>query len=136
MLSRVLFLLFTLFSHTVYAYDAPIEIIEYMDNTKIIAFINEADINTTKAWQPADGAPPLTIHGALKAIEKQASAYPELQDCVLSEIKLKPIPHHEKYWHYIVKMTSVHNTKSQAHYVIVLMNGKVFPGLKEPQMLK
>lgn len=136
MLPRVLVLLFTLFSHNLYAYEAPIEIIEYMDNTKIIAFINEADMNKSQDWQPADGVPPLTINGALKAIEKQASAYPELKDTVLTEIELKPIPRHEEHWHYIVKMKSKYNQKSKPHYVIVLMDGKVFPGLKEPEMLK
>jgi len=136
MLSRPLFLVFLFFSHNLYAYEAPLEIIEYMDNTKIIAFIDEADMNKTKDWQPTDGVPPLTINGALKAIKKQASAYPELEDTVLSEIELKPIPRHEQHWHYIVKMKSKHNTKSQTHYVIVLMDGKVYPGLKEPEMLK
>jgi len=137
MFLRLLPLLLLLPSANTYANKFPIEIIEYLDNTKIVAFINEKDMEKTLAWSPADGTtPPLTMENALKAIQKYTATDSALTHAALQEIELKQIPHHEKQWHYLVEMKTKDADKSESHYLIVLMNGKVLPGLQEPDGIK
>ena len=137
MFLRLLPLVFLLLSANTYAYKFPTEIIEYIDNTKIVAFINENDLQKTLPWSPRESVtPPLTMENALKAVQKYAAADSTLSHAALGEIELKQIPHHEKLWHYLVQMKTQSNEKSESHYLIVLMNGKVLPGLKEPEVIK
>jgi len=136
MLLRLLFPLFILFSTAIQANDFPIEIIEYLDNTKIVVFIDKSELDTSSKWSPFKESMPLTMVDTLKYIQKYTASNPELLNASLTSIELKQIPHHEKYWHYLVKMKSRTNGHTQRHYFIVLMNGKVIAGLREPQMLK
>jgi len=136
MLLRVLPLLLIIFSGNIQASEFPIEIIEYIDNTKVVAFINESDIDRKLPWLPFKGALPLTVVDALKAIQEYVASDPELMNATLTEIELKQIPRHEGYWHYMVKMKTQINNKSLPHYFIVLMNRKIIQGLREPETLK
>jgi len=136
MLLRVLPLLLIIFSGNIQASEFPIEIIEYIDNTKVVAFINESDIDRKLPWLPFKGALPLTVVDALKAIQEYVASDPELMNATLTEIELKQIPRHKGYWHYMVKMKTQINNKSLPHYFIVLMNRKIIQGLREPETLK
>lgn len=134
---RLLALLFLLLlSSKIYAIEFPVEIIEYLDDVKVVAFINESDIDKSLRWNPAQGKVPLGIDDALKAIREHVAADPELKQASLTGIELKQIPHHSGYWHYMVKMKTRVNNRNQAHYFIVLMNGKVIPGIREPESVK
>ena len=135
MRSRLLPLLLML-SGNIQAFEFPIEIIEFIDNARVVASINESDIDKTSYWHPFEGAPPLTMTDALDAIHEYLAADPDLSNATLSGIELKQIPHHEKYWHYLVRMQSRATDKPGFRYFIVLMNGKVIPGLREPQTVK
>lgn len=136
MLSRALFLLLILFSGTIQANEFPIEIIEYTGNTKIVAFFNESDIDKKLHWMPVEGAPPLTITDALVRIREHVAADPELVGATVTEIDLKQIPRHAGHWHYLVKMKGLVDSRMHAHYFIVLMNGKIIQGLREPESIK
>jgi hypothetical protein len=46
-----------------------IEIIEYFDDVKVIAYINKSDIDDNSQWTPLEGPPPLTINEAVHAIQ-------------------------------------------------------------------
>ena len=136
MLLRMLALPLVLFSVTVHASEFPIEIIEYVDQTKVVAFINEEDIDRTVAWVPFEGPPPLTIADALALVQKFIAPDAEMAGSRLTEIELRRIPHHEIHWHYVVRMKAHTRDKPRSWFFIVLMNGKIIPGLQEPQAIK
>ncbi len=136
MLSRTLPLLLILLSGNLSAYEFPVEIIEFFDNTKVVAFVNEGDIDKSRYWVPFEGPPPLAVVDALKAIREHIASDPEMTNASLTGIELKQIPHHEKYWHYLVKMRSHADDRLHSSYFIVFMDGKVIPGIREPETLK
>lgn len=136
MLLRILPLLFFLFSGNLQASQYPVEVVEFIDNIRVVAFINEADIDKTLSWIPFEGSPPVTVGGALGAIKGYVAADPEFAKMELTEIELKQIPHHQSYWHYLVRIKTTLEGKSRSHYFIVLMNGKVIQGIREPSSIK
>lgn len=136
MLLRMLLLPLVLFSVTVHAAEFPIEIIEYVDETKVVTFINEEDIERTVGWVPFESPLPLTIADALALVQKFIAPDPEMAGSQLTEIELRRIPHHEIHWHYVVRMTAHTRDKPRSWFFIVLMNGKVIPGLAEPEGIK
>ena len=141
MLSRMLsplllLLLLVLFSANVLAQEFPIEVFEYIDNTRVVAFVNEADIDKTLHWTPFEGPLPLTLTDALKAIQSYVATDPDLANAVLSGVELKQVPHHEGYWHYLVRMKTFADGRPTSHYFIVLMDGKIVSGIKEPETFK
>lgn len=129
-------LLLLLFSANVQSYEFPVEIFEYVNDEKVVAFINESDIDASTSWIPSDGAPPVTIANVVNAIRKYIAPDPKLSGATFSEIELKQIPHHEKHWHYLVKMKSRTGGHAHYHYFVVLMSGKIIPALKEPESFK
>lgn len=136
MLSRILPLLLILFSGLARAYDFPIEVIEFIDDAKVVAFVDETDIDEALDWTPFEGSPPLTIAGALAAIREHIATDKNLADATFAEIELKQLPNHPKHWHYLVKMRSQESDAPHSIFFIVLMNGKVITGIREPQSLK
>lgn len=131
-----LMLLLLLFSGKALAFDFPIEVTEYIDSTKIVAYINKNDINKKLQWAPFDGPPPLSIADALQAVHKYIKLDVDFSNTSLTGIELKRIPHHEKSWHYIVRIKYKTNGVMQPHFFIVLMDGKVISALKEPDSIK
>jgi hypothetical protein len=125
-----------LFSARLPALGFPVEIIESVDNSRVVAFLSEADIEQAINWVPFSGGPPLAIADALKAVRQQIAADPELSGAELTEIGLRQIPHHEQHWHYLVKLQTRSGDRVIAHYFIVLLDGKVIRGLREPQAVK
>jgi hypothetical protein len=136
MRARLLPLILLLASGKLPATDFPIEVIEFIDNARVVAFLDATDIDTSSHWQPFAGPPPLSMTDALTAIHGHIADDPELADATLSGIELKRIPHHENYWHYLVRLQARPGIKPHARYFIVLMSGKVLPGLREPEPVK
>jgi len=129
-------LLFLFFSGSAQSYDFPIEVFEYINNEKVVAFINEDDIDASTSWLPTEGAPPVTIANVVSTIQKYIKPDPKLTNATFSEIELKRIPRHEKHWHYLVKMKTGTGGQAHYHYFVVLMNGKIIPALREPESFK
>lgn len=141
MLSRLPGLLFLFFpllilcSKPVWASDFPIEIIEYVDDARIVAFVQKDELDPAYVWEPTEGAPKLTIEGALQAVNTFIAEDPAIQGAQLEEIKLEQIPNHKGYWNYLVKMqTTNHDTHHS--FFVVLMDGKVIPAIREPDSFK
>jgi hypothetical protein len=135
-ITRVLSVILFLLSTTIQAVEYPVEVIEYLDNTKIVAFLNESDIKKTPQWTPLSSEPPLTIAGAIDAVQKHIKPVKDLSKMNLLGIELKQIPHHKNYWHYVVKTRTKSGDLPVSHYFVVLMNGKVIPAIKEPESVK
>ncbi|HFD31533.1 MAG TPA: hypothetical protein ENJ28_02305 [Gammaproteobacteria bacterium] len=135
MLLRLFPVVILLFSKSLFAYESPIEIIEYIDNVKVVAFISKADIKDTPAWSPFKSKPPLSIEKALNKV-KLFLHKNDLQNITMHEIELKRVPHHNESWHYLVKLSYKLNSEVHNHYFVVLMSGKVIAALKEPESIK
>ncbi len=126
-----------LVSQQAFAAHFPLVIIEPFDETKIVIYVSETDIEQSPAWTPADGAPPLTIEKLIRDINRYKTRDPRLAGAIVHEIELKPIQHHEKQnrWYYLVQMKTTKN-KPHRHYLAVLMNGKILSAVKEPESYK
>ena len=130
---RNLFLTLFVFSSNVYAYQPKIEIFEQFDNLRMVAFIEEKDINNSPEWTPGLSPIPLTVSGAIQAVAKltKASNAPD----AIKEIEIRPVPNFEKHWHYLIKVDN-EAMNSKYNIYVVLMNGKVIPAIIEPQGYK
>ncbi len=120
-------------SANAYALHPKIEITEQFDNLKMIAFIGEEDINDNPEWNPGINAPPLTVIEAIQAVNDFNKKPIKPGD--IREIEIRPVPKHEKYWHYLIKIAN-DEMKSMYSVYVVLMNGKVIPAIIEPQSYK
>lgn len=136
MLKKILLLLMLLSSSHVLAVEFPIEISEYIDDVKIDAYINREDLNNTSQWTPFESSPPLTINQALTAILNDENAAIDFNNSTVVGIELKPVPRHKSYWHYLVKIKTVSEDKSEPHFFVVLMDGKVISAIREPDSIK
>lgn len=128
--------LMLLVSGKLFAYDFPIEILEYVDDVRIVAHINKKDISADRQWSPFEAAPPLSIKDALNAVEQQIKTGTDYQEVSLSGIELKRIPHHKAHWHYLVRINHRVDGEIRSHFFVVLMDGKVIPAIREPESVK
>jgi hypothetical protein len=119
-----------------HSFDFPVEIFEYVDNARIVVFINEGDIVDSANWEPFKGSPPLSVEKVISSLHKYIGGKEEYANIKLEEIEVRRIPHHENKWHYMVKMKTYNNDKTQYHYFVVLMNGKIITALREPESVK
>lgn len=136
MAKKLLPLLFLLMSGKVLAYDFPIEVVEYVDDVKIVAYIDKNDIKKTPQWVPFESKPPLSIYDALLAAKKYMISNAEFVENKLIGIELKRIPHYEDNWHYLVKVKYKVGDNIQPHFFVVLMDGKVISALRKPEAIK
>ncbi|MBE9568872.1 MAG: hypothetical protein IMF14_09255 [Proteobacteria bacterium] len=125
-----------LVSSKLFAVEFPVEVSEYIDDVKIDAYINKKDINEQSKWTPFKTAPGLSVDAALAAVDKYINTRTEFKDTRLISIELKPIPHYEAYWYYLVKTKSAVSNEIKPHFFIVLMDGKVVSAIKEPDAIK
>jgi len=133
---NLMVLLLVLFSGKALGYEFPIEVTEYIDDVKVVVYINKSDISHEAKWIPFEHSPPLSIGDALQAVEKYVNSRNDFSALELTGIELKKIPHHEAHWHYLVKTNVKVSDKVQAHFFVVLMDGKVISALKEPDSIK
>lgn len=130
-----LLLLLSILSGT--AQSSTIEIIERFDELKLVAFVNEGDIEDYPLWHPLTEVPPLSISAAIQAINDLYKVNgTELVVESIKEIELRKLPHYEKYWHYLVKVKSADTESVKYQVYVVLMNGKVIPALLETESYK
>jgi hypothetical protein len=134
--TRWLSLLLVLVSARLPAAEFPVEVIESFDNSRVVAFFNETDIDAAPAWTPSTAPPPLEVGAALQAVRNAGAGDPRLAGAELAKIELRRIPRHEQHWHYVVKLETHGAEHTVAHYFFVLMDGRVIRGLREPQAVK
>jgi len=118
------------------AYELPIEIFEYVDNTKVVAFIHESDLGEATRWHPFKEAPPLAVKDVATAVDSYIKVTDTLKGAILEEIVLRKMPRHEGQWHYMVKLKTEKDDVTRYHYLVVLMNGKIIPAMREPESIK
>jgi hypothetical protein len=133
---KIVVLSLLLISSKLFAVEFPVEVSEYIDDVKIDAYINKKDINDKSKWTPFKTAPGLSVDAALAAVDKYINSSTEFKETRLVGIELKPIPHHEEYWHYLVKTKSVVGNETKPHFFIVMMDGKVVSAIQEPDSIK
>ncbi|MCB1724366.1 MAG: hypothetical protein KDJ39_11810 [Gammaproteobacteria bacterium] len=136
MRQRLLPLLFVFLSARALAFEFPIEVTEYLDDVRISAYINKADLAAAPHWEPFTEALPLSVDGALAAVQQFMREKEQVADAELLGIELKRIPRHEAYWHYLVRIRSASDDKSKPHLYVVLLDGKVIAAIREPQSIK
>ena len=136
MFRAVLAGLLYLSSNSVWAFQFPIEMIEGVDGARVVVNINKDDLDKEGQWAPFEGAPPLTVAGVLDIMQAHMKRSPALSNASLKEIQLRPIPHHESIWHYMVVMQTMKEGKPILHYYVVLMSGKLIPAILEPESYK
>jgi hypothetical protein len=129
-------LLLLVTSTNLHATQFPIEIFEYVDSARVVAFINESDLDASTRWHPFEGPPPLGIQDVTAALRSFIASDEVLAGATLTEIELKRVPHREKDWHYMVKLKTGGKHGSHYHYLVVLMSGKVIPAIREPESFK
>lgn len=136
MFKKLMPFLFLLFCGKAMAYENPIEIIEYIDDVKVVAHINKSAINQKLKWKPFESPLPLSIVDALQAVQTYIKSHGDISDVELRGIELKRMAHDEKYWHYLVKLDYKSGEDIRPHFFVVLMDGKVISALREPESIK
>ena len=121
-----------------FAISWPLEIIEHLDEAKIIIYAKEAEIEQSPTWDPATGAPSFGLPEVLKSIAQWDNKKAGISDTSVEKIELKPILHQEKAnrWYYLVQLRNPAGSKHKHHYLAVLMNGKTYGAIEEPESYK
>ena len=120
----------------IYAGPNSVELLEYINGKKVVAFINEQDIDASADWHPFSGNPPVSFSKLTASIKEYINANADLANAELSEIELRPIPHHKEKWHYVVTLKKKVDGEIHNEYIVVLMNGKLIPAFREPDSIK
>ena len=136
MFKKLIPFLLLLFFGRAMAYENPIEIIEYIDDVKVVAYISKSDITEKLQWTPLESPVPLSIDDALRAVQNYIKSDKDIADFKLSGIELKRIARYEMYWHYLVKLKYKSDGRMRPHFYVVLMDGKVISALREPESIK
>jgi hypothetical protein len=136
MLEKLFPALLLLVSGQALAVEFPLEITEYIDDIRIIAYLKQSDVDREARWTPFESAPPLTVQAALDKVQSYIRTDNAFADAELTSIELKPIPKQKDYWHYLVKMKYTQDGVSRPHFFVVLMDGKVISALRQPDPIK
>jgi hypothetical protein len=118
------------------AFDFPVEVTEYIDDVKIIAYLNQREVDKEPQWTPFEGPPALSIADALEAVQHRIESDTELSEVTLTGIELKQIPQHAGRWHYLVKVRFKQDASVRPHFFVVLMDGQVISAVKRPDAIK
>jgi len=118
------------------AIEFPLEVIEYIDDARVVAFVGQTDIDAASTWNPMQTTAPLTVDAALQAVRHALAAYGIDSGSVeLTSIELKEFPNQPGHWHYLVRLKR-DGDKPHPRFYVVLMSGKAIPATLEPQALK
>jgi hypothetical protein len=134
---RWLAVLSMMFCATAQSSPFPIQIIEQFDDARIVAFINESDVNNSAQWNPLKDAPPLSVASAIEAVKQHYLAHNNSLDSLsITEIEIRQVPQHKNHWHYLIKVKSNIDLEFKNTFYVVLMDGKVIPAIVEPKSYK
>ncbi len=127
-----------LLDQNVAAVQWPLEVRENGDCREITVFLEEEDMRAVPSWGPAQGAPPLTVAGAIREVRHWVDASFRLKGLRIHEVELKPIGHRDagRHWYYLVQLRRSVNGRPDRHHVAVLMNGRVIPAIRSSAWLR
>jgi len=127
---RFILLLTFALSMSAHAFKPKIEIIEQFDDLKMVAFISEEVMQNNPEWNPENDAPPLTVVEAIRAVKSLTKTLKPIK-----EIEIRRSANYKNKWHYLIKSADS-SMSSDFDIYVVLMSGKVIPGIIEPQGYK
>lgn len=109
----------------------PVEVVETLDQNRLVVYLSEAQIDAIPAWQPGAGQPPMSLQAAVaRALEwiRDRDLY---TDARIYELKFKPVHNYEALnrWYYLVDLRL---PGGRRHFIAVLPNGDVVPAMVEP----
>jgi len=124
-------LLLSALTAVTWAAPRPTEIIETIDQYRIVLYLTEPQINAMAEWRPGQGEPPMSIGRAVNHVRDWIASDPSLAGARIYELEYKPIHNHEKLnrWYYLVELRL---TGGEKRFVAVLPGGKVVPAIEEP----
>jgi hypothetical protein len=128
--SALLFL-FSLSVATAQASSLPAEVIENMDQYRIVLYLSEDQINAIPEWQPGEGKPPMSLEEAVSHALAWIGRDTSLAGAQIYEVKYKPVHNYEKLnrWYYLVELRMDAGKK---RFVAVLPGGQVVSAIEEP----
>jgi hypothetical protein len=131
MRTPTLFLLATLAAGAVQASSLPTEVVENLDDYRIVLYLSETQINAIPAWQPGEGAPPMSLDAAVSRTLAWIGENELLKNAQIHELKFKPVHNFESLnrWYYLVEL---HTDNARRRFLAVLPGGEVVPAVEEP----
>ena len=119
------------------AFQPSVEIIEQFDDVRLVAFVDEKDLENYPQWNPLHDAPPLSINKAIQSVSRfyKVNNAHSMSNAI-KEIELRTIPKHQGLWHYLIKVKLGNNSSVGYQVYVVLMNGKVIPAMIETESYK
>ncbi len=107
----------------------PLELIEYIDDVKVVSFVPPSALASVPTWDPSRQPVPLSLQQALDRVRSHLGD----EDFRLTAIELKPIPGHRGHWHYLVRLRG---PDRRPRYFSVLLDGRLLPATREPEPYK
>lgn len=104
----------------------PLELIEYIDDVKVVTFMPPSALASAPTWDPMRQAVPLSLQQALD----QVRTHLKNDGHQLTTIELKPIAGHRGHWHYLVRLRA---PDGRPRYFSVLLDGRLLPATHEPE---
>lgn len=131
MRTTTLFLLTLLAAGVTRAASLPAEVVENLDQYRIVLSLDEAQIRAIPAWRPGEGKPPMSLEAAVTRTLEWIGSKALLKDAQIYELKYKPVHNHETLdrWYYLVELRMQDGMK---RFLAVLPNGQVVPAIAEP----
>ncbi|BAN69835.1 hypothetical protein [endosymbiont of unidentified scaly snail isolate Monju] len=107
----------------------PLELIEYIDDVKVVTFVPPSALASAPTWDPMHQAVPFSLQQALDRVRTRLGN----GDYQLTAIELKPIAGHRGHWHYLVRLRA---PDGRPRYFSVLLDGRLLPATREPESYK
>lgn len=126
-----LFFLATMAAGAAHAAELPAEVVENLDQYRIVLYLSETQIDAIPAWQPGEGKPPMSLEAAVNRTLEWIEASDLLKDAHIHELKYKPVHNFESRnrWYYLVELRMQGGKK---RFLAVLPDGQVIPAIEEP----
>lgn len=126
-----LFFLLSLVSGAAQSAMLPTEVVENLDQYRIVLYLDQNQIDAIPAWQPGEGAPPMTLEAAVARTLEWIGDNELLKAARIHELKYKPVHNYESLnrWYYLVELR-MQGTKKR--FLAVLPGGEVVPAIEEP----
>ena len=131
MRTSTLFLLAALAGGVTQAASLPAEVVENLDQYRIVLSLDEAQIRAIPAWRPGEGKPPMSLDAAVTRTLEWINSKELLKDAQIYELKYKPVHNHETLdrWYFLVELRMQDGMK---RFLAVLPDGQVVPAIAEP----
>lgn len=114
----------------------PLEVIEYIDDTRVVALVDPQEIEAAGTWEPLRSPPPLTMQQALDRVWKGLIERGVPPRAVrLASVELKEFRHRPGRWHYLVRLKRTGGSR-HPRFFVVLMNGRTIAASQEPESVR